>query len=209
MKDEAVAHEATIHEDVDAVAVRALHFGARCETVDADARAFFVRFEFGFGDGGAKSGGGRWNFDEFVERLLAEELVDAIGEAFDGRAVDDLLRRRRENELLAGIGERVVRDERSDVAKLGGFGFQKFAASRNGVEKIGDADRRTRRKAGGLYSDEFASQRIRCVCLRLRRRRAFRAAAARPRRSSASLRRENRAWRSTSDRPPIRSLLVA
>ena len=89
--------------------------------------------------------------------MLAEELIDAIGEAFDGSAVDDLLRRRGENELFAGIGERVVRDERSDVAKLGGFGFQKFAARGNGVEKIGDADGCARGKARRLYVDEFAA----------------------------------------------------
>ena len=43
--------------------------------------------------------------------MLAEELVDAIGKALDRRTVDDLLRRRCEDELFAGIGKRVVGDE--------------------------------------------------------------------------------------------------
>ena len=67
------------------------------------------------------------------------------------------LRRRGEHELLARIGERVVRDQRGDVAELGGFGLQKFAARGNAVEKIGDADRRACGKACGLYADEFAA----------------------------------------------------
>jgi hypothetical protein len=140
VEDQSIADEAAIDEDVDAIAVGALDFGARGEAVDTDAGAFFVGLEFGFGDGGAECGGGGGDFDELVERLLAEELVDAIGEAFDGRTIDDLLRRRGEDELFGGIGERVVRDERRDVAELGGFGFQKFAARGDGVEKIGDAD---------------------------------------------------------------------
>src|SRR5215471_9402295 len=76
MQDEAIANEAAIHEYVDAIAIGALDFGARRKSVDADACAFFVGLEFGFGDGGAEGSGGGWNFDQFVERLLAKELVD-------------------------------------------------------------------------------------------------------------------------------------
>ena len=42
VEDEAIAHEAAIDEDVDAVAIRALDFGPRREAVDADAGAFFL-----------------------------------------------------------------------------------------------------------------------------------------------------------------------
>ena len=76
----------------------------------------FTRLEFGFGDGGSKRCRNRGDFHKFIERLFAKELVHAIGQPLDRRAIDDLLRRRGENELFAGIGERVVRDERGDVA---------------------------------------------------------------------------------------------
>src|SRR5258708_32097751 len=110
VENQAVADEAAIYEDVDAVAIGALDFRARGETVDGEARFFFAGFEFGFGDGGAKGGGDYGDFDQFVERLLAEELIDALGKALDRRAVDNLLCGRGENELTAGIGERVVGD---------------------------------------------------------------------------------------------------
>ena len=59
------------------------------------------------------------NFDKFLERLPAKELIDAVGQFFRGRTVDDFLRRRGQNELLRGIRQRVVRDQRSDVAQFG------------------------------------------------------------------------------------------
>src|SRR6202007_2057763 len=55
------------------------------------------------------------------------------------------------------IGERVMRDERGDVAKLRSVGLQKFAARRDAVEKVGDADRGACGKAGGFPANEFAS----------------------------------------------------
>jgi len=112
----AITHEAAIHENIDAVAIGALDFGARGETVNGETGFFFAGFELGLGDGGAKGSGDYGYFDQLVEGLLAEELVDAFREALDGRAVHDLPRGRGENELAAGIGEGVVGDERGDVA---------------------------------------------------------------------------------------------
>ena len=131
------------------------------------------------------------NFDEFVERLLAEELVDAIGKPFDRGAIDDLLRRRGEHELFAGIGERVVGDQRGDVAEFGSFGLQEFATRGNAVEKIGDTDGGACRKARGFHADKFAAGEFDARAFGLLRRRAFRAAGARQRRWWEGLRREN------------------
>ncbi len=99
--------------------VGALDFGPRGESADGERGFFFFGVERGFGDGGAKRRGGGRNFDEFVERLAAEKLIDAVGEFFGGRAIDDRLGGRGEDELFVGIGEGVVRDERSDVAEFG------------------------------------------------------------------------------------------
>ena len=115
VKNQAIANETAIYEYVDAIAIGALDFRARGEAIDAETRFFFALLEFGFGDGGAKSGACYWNFDQLLKGLLAEELVDALGETLDWGAVDDLLRGRGEDELFAGIGERVVGDERGDM----------------------------------------------------------------------------------------------
>src|SRR5712664_4517361 len=116
VEDEAIADESAIDEDVDAVAIGALDFRTRAETVDGEPSFFFGGFELGLSDGRAKGCGDYGDFDQLVKGLLAEELVDALGEALDGGTIDDLLRGGGENELAAGIGEGVVGDERGDVA---------------------------------------------------------------------------------------------
>src|SRR5579859_2759556 len=92
MEDELVADEPFVDEDVDAAAVGALDFGARRESTDRESGFFFFGVERRLGDGGAEGGGGRRNFDEFIERLTAEKLVDAVGEFFRGRTIDNGLR---------------------------------------------------------------------------------------------------------------------
>ena len=119
VQNQAIAHEAAIHKNVDAVAVGPLHVGARRETANGQRGAFFAGFEFGLGDGGAKWRRGRRDFDQLFHRLAAEELIDAVGEFFGRRTVDDFLRRRGQDELFIRIGKRVVRDERGDVAEFG------------------------------------------------------------------------------------------
>src|SRR5579859_121969 len=157
VENQAIAYQAAIDENVDAVAIGALDFRARGETVHGEAGFFFGGLELRFGDGGAKGGGDGGHFDQFVEGLLAEKLVDALGEVLDGGAVDDLLRGRGEDKLAAGIGQRVVGDQRSDVAQFGGFGFQEFAARGDAVEQIGDADGGSQRKTRWFYADQLAA----------------------------------------------------
>ncbi len=98
----------------------------------------------------------RGNFHQFIERLAAEKLIDAVGKFIGGRAIDDGLRRSGENELFVRIGQRVMGDQRSDVAKFGGVRFQEFAPRGNGVKKIRDAERGARGQPGGLHIDELA-----------------------------------------------------
>ena len=87
-------------------------------------------------------------------------MINAIGEPIGRRAIDDGLRRGGQDELLARIRERVVGDQRGDVAELGGVRLQEFAARRNGIEKVGDADRRTCGQARWFYPDEFAAREL-------------------------------------------------
>src|SRR2546430_444025 len=72
-------------------------------------------------------------------------------------ALCDRVRGCGEDKLLAGIGERVVGDQRGDVAQLGGFRFEEFAARGDGIKEIGDADGGSWGQSGGLDADELAS----------------------------------------------------
>src|SRR5258708_27189578 len=92
-----------------------------------------------------------------MECLTAEKLIDAVGEAFRGREVDNFLRGRLQYELTFGIGKRVMSDERGDVAELRRFRFQEFAARGHAIEKIRNADGRARWQAGRLYAGKFSA----------------------------------------------------
>ena len=59
--------------------------------------------------------------------------------------------------MLVGIGQRVVRDERSDVAEFGRIRLEKFLARGNAVEKIRDADGRAGGQARRLHADKFSA----------------------------------------------------
>src|SRR5260370_14538533 len=92
------------------------------------------------------------------KRLPSEELRAAVGQLFRGRTVNDLLRWRGKNELLARIRQCVVRDQRSDVAQLGSVGLEEFSARGDTIKNIGDADRRSRGQPRRLYVNQLASR---------------------------------------------------
>src|SRR5258708_14626350 len=111
---------------------------------------------------GVREGRAEWrrdwgNLDQVFERLPSEELINAVGQLFRGRTVNNFLRRRREKELLAGIRQRVVRDQRSDVAQLRGVRLEKFSARGNAIKNVGDANRRSGGQSRRLYSNEFSA----------------------------------------------------
>ena len=64
-----------------------------------------------------------WRFggdgEQLRERVLAEDLVDALGGAGDGRRGDEGVRGGDEFEVLFRMGQRVVGDQRGDVRELG------------------------------------------------------------------------------------------
>src|SRR5580704_15355270 len=79
MEDQAIANQTAIYEDVDAIAIAALHFGPRGEPFDADFGGFFAGFERRLGDGGANRPFGYRNFDQLIECGAAEDLIHAFG----------------------------------------------------------------------------------------------------------------------------------
>jgi len=70
--------------------------------------------------------------------LLAKNLVDSLGCAGDRWRGDDGMRSRKQLKVLVRVGEGVVGYERRNVAMLGLFGAEKFAAGRSIEEEIGD-----------------------------------------------------------------------
>src|SRR5436309_14183610 len=98
VQDQLVADETLVDEDVDATVVGALDFRTRGETGDGKGGFLFFGVKRRFGDGRTKWRGECGDFDQFVERLAAEELIDAVGKFFRGRAVNDGLRGRSEDE---------------------------------------------------------------------------------------------------------------
>src|SRR5260370_15067131 len=91
------------------------------------------------------------------KRLPSEELMQAVGQLFRGRTVNDFLRWRGKNELLARIRQRVVRDQRSDVAQLGSVALEEFSPRADTIKNIGTADRRSRWQPRRLYVNQLAS----------------------------------------------------
>src|SRR5207302_7922497 len=112
--------------------------------------------EWRLSDGRAERSRNRWNFDQLFQRLPSEELIHAVGQLFRGRTVNDLLRWSCENKLFAGIRERVVRDQRSDVAQLRGVRLEEFSARWDTIKNVGDADGRSHGQTRRPYINQLA-----------------------------------------------------
>ena len=110
VQDQPVAHQAAVHKNIDAIAIHPLNSRPRSKPIDGQRSIFFSRLEFRFGNRGAERRGGRRDFDQVFQRLPSEKLIHAVGQFFRRRTIDDFLRRRGENELFAGICQRVVCD---------------------------------------------------------------------------------------------------
>ena len=94
VQDQTVAHQPSIDENIDAVAIGALHFRPRSEPGNRERGFFFAGFELRFGHGGTKRRRYRRHLHQFFQRLPAEELIHAVRHFLRGRAIDDGLRRR-------------------------------------------------------------------------------------------------------------------
>ena len=160
VEDQAVAHQALVYENVNSVAIAALHFGPRSESAHDKFRGALFAREFRFGDRRAHGRANRQKFKQIVERLPTEKLVDALGHRLDGRRVNDFLRRRLQHELFVGMRERVMRDERSDVPEFRRLRLQEIAPRRHAVKKIGHADRRPRRQPLRVHADKFSARKF-------------------------------------------------
>ena len=115
-----------------------------------------MRFEFRLRDGRSEGRRNGENFHQLFQCLPSEELIDAVGQLLRWRTVNDFLGRGRKNELFAGIRERVVRDQRSDVAQLRGVRLEEFSARWDTIKNVGDADGRSHGQTRRPYINQLA-----------------------------------------------------
>jgi len=145
VQDQPVAHQAPVHKNVDTVAIHPLNIRTRRKSTHGQRSLFLSRLEFRLGDRRAKGRGNRGNFDKLFQSLPSKELIHAVGQLFRWRTVDNFLRRRDEDKLLRRIRQRVMCNQRSDVAQLCSIRLEKFSARRNAIENVCHADRCSRR----------------------------------------------------------------
>ena len=120
VQDQAITHQALVHEDVDAVAVGALRFGPRHEPAHAQVCPALLGLELWLCDRRAHRRRYRRNLQQLLKRLPAKKLIDALGGGLDRRHVEYFLGGRLQNEMLVGMRQRVMGHQRRDVTQFGG-----------------------------------------------------------------------------------------
>ncbi len=176
--DEAVADQASVDEDVDRVAIQFLDFGFRDKAVYPEFAErwsgfiavtwFLPAAQLCFSTSLRRQGGGcgrpmrssgctaamgiSWSRTSF-----AENLVHPLAVTRDRRRHQHGVGGRVQFEMLVGMGQRVVRDQRCDVRKLGGLGFQEFLARRDIEEEIADGNAGSGRQAGFFHLEDLAA----------------------------------------------------
>ena len=99
----------------------------------------------------------RGDRDQLVEGFFAEDLIDALAVSRDRRGYQHGVGGGMQFEMLFGMGESVVGDQRRDVGEFGGFGFEEFLASRGIEEEIADGDGGALGEAGFFDPRDFAA----------------------------------------------------
>ena len=179
--DQAVADQASIDEDVNRVAVQLLDFGfgdkaVHPEFAEAGTSSSASSLVTGFSRAGRPRHSSslaapgrrlrqadafqrlhRGNGNQLVEDFLAENLVHALAVSRNRRRHQHGVGGGMQFEMLVGMGQRVVRHQRCDMRKLGGFRFEKFLARRNIEEEIADRDRCSGRQAGFFHFENLAA----------------------------------------------------
>src|SRR5437667_10413250 len=165
--DDAVANQASVDKHVNGIAIELLDFGFGNEAVSAQlAKRFFFLLGQIFADGACtkrKSAGvtlllfppPRWGLrqadsfkrlqggdgNQLIQNLFSEDLVNALAAIGHRRRNQNCIGGRVQLEMLIGMRQGVMGDERSDVGKFGRFGFEKFLPRRRIKEKIAHRNR--------------------------------------------------------------------
>src|ERR1700722_14520588 len=121
MQQQTIAYQPAVHKNIDSVAVCALYFRPGSKSTHTQRGYSLFRLERRFGDSASHRPFRKRNLRQLAESLASENLIHAFGKFFHWSAVQDFLGWRLQQELAIGMSQRVVRDERSNVAQLGGF----------------------------------------------------------------------------------------
>ena len=176
VQQQPVPHQPAVHENIDAVAVRSLHFRPRNKSAHGNLSRPLRRLQAPFwicSVIAARIGRRhRRDLHHLLQHLPPKELIHALGQRRHRRRVHDLLRRRLQRELLVRIRQRVMRHQRSDVPQFGGLRFQEFSARRNAVKQIGHAHRSARGQPRRFHAQQLAPGKLdpRALLLALRAR---------------------------------------
>src|SRR5213080_4364044 len=165
--DEAIANQASVDKHVNGIAIELLDFGFGNEAVSAQlAKRFFFLLDQIFADGACtkrKSAGvtllllppPRWGLrqadsfkrlqrgdgNQLIQNLFSEDLVNALAAIGHRRRNQNCIGGRVQLEMLIGMRQGVVGNERGDVGKFGRFSFQEFLSRRGVKKEIAHRDR--------------------------------------------------------------------
>ena len=82
-----------------------------------------------------------------IQRVLAEDLKDTFCRLTDRGCDQQGMGRGVQLEVLVGVSQGVMRNQRGDVCQLGGFGLEKLAPRRGIEEQVAYRERSPRRRA--------------------------------------------------------------
>src|SRR5437899_6652330 len=167
--DDAVANQASVDKHVNGIAIELLDFGFGNEAVSAQLTKgfFFLLNRIFSGRAGTKRSRRvahaflflpsppRWGLrqadsfkrlqggdgNQLIQNLFSEDLVNALAAIGHRRRNQNCIGGRVQLEMLIGMRQGVMGDERSDVGKFGRFGFEKFLPRRRIKEKIAHRNR--------------------------------------------------------------------
>ena len=82
VQDQTVAHQSAIHKYINPVSIRPLYIRPRSKSRNRERRRLFTGFHFRFRNCRTEWRGSRRDLQQFIQRLLAKQLVDAVRQSF-------------------------------------------------------------------------------------------------------------------------------
>ncbi len=158
VQQQAVADQAPVDEQVNRIAIEALHLRAADEAAQAEAaRASLLVFD-------RQREGARLiaQIEQLFEDLAAEDLIDALAQSGDRGYIQELGVVMAQQKALVGMRQAVVRDQRGDVRDFGLLGAQEFLARRNVVEQVAHGDDGAAGERGVFAAQDLAAREFDC-----------------------------------------------
>ncbi len=166
MQDQAVAHLASVDEDVDRSTIQLLQLGLGDEAAHAQ-KARLRRLVIGLASprrrlrqARAREVHLRRAGQHVARHVAAKDLEDALGRIPHGRRHQQRLRGRVQLKMLRRMRQRIVRHQRGDVRQLRRLGLEKFLARGHIEEQVADRDGRAHRRTHVLDFRHLAAMNL-------------------------------------------------